>query len=184
MNGTDATLVLNLIDGFRRSQTLFAAIQLGIFDGLRPDGPDVQRLLDACASLGLLAKSDSGYANTEIADTYLRSESPTSLAGYVRFASAGLYLKWANLAKAVGGEAARKSNDLGSLETKPLLRHLFITMKRRRQQAPELLQVGDEPVILFVAACFIRHAQYCGWMNRRDDLVRPSVRKKLSSFFG
>ncbi len=116
---TDPAPVLDLIDGFRRSQTLFAAVQLGIFDGLRPDGPDVQRLLDACASLGLLAKSDSGWANTEIADTYLRSESPSSLAGYVRFASAGLYLKWANLAEAVGGEAARKSNDLGSLETKP-----------------------------------------------------------------
>jgi hypothetical protein len=117
MNRTDATPVLDIIDGFRRSQTLFAAVQLGIFDGARPAGPDIYRLLEACVSLGLLTKSESGFANTEVADTYLRSESPGSLAGYLRFASAGLYLKWANLAEAIGGEAARKSND--TLETKP-----------------------------------------------------------------
>ena len=116
---TDPAPVLDLIDGFRRSQTLFAAVQIGIFDDLRPTGPEVERLLEACASLGLLAKSDRGYANTEIADAYLRTQSPGSLAGYIRFASDGLYLKWANLAEAVGGEAARKSNDPSSLETKP-----------------------------------------------------------------
>ena len=116
---TDPSPVLDLIDGFRRSQTLFAAVQLGIFDGLRPAGPNLERLLEACVSLGLLAKSNSGYANTELANTYLRSESPSSLAGYIRFASAGLYLKWANLAEAVGGEAARESNNAASLETKP-----------------------------------------------------------------
>jgi acetylserotonin O-methyltransferase len=119
MNDIDPTLVLDLIDGFRRSQTLFAAVQLGIFDGLRPDGAEVDRLLEACASLGLLAKSEGGYANTEVGDTYLRSQAPGSLAGYIRFASAGLYLKWANLAEVVGGEAARKLTDPGSLETKP-----------------------------------------------------------------
>jgi acetylserotonin N-methyltransferase len=114
---TDPTLVLDLIDGFRRSQTLFAAVQLGIFDGPRPDGAEVDRLLEACASLGLLTKSEGGYVNTEVADTFLSRKSPQSLAGYIRFASAGLYLKWANLAEALGGEAARKSDQ--SLETKP-----------------------------------------------------------------
>jgi hypothetical protein len=49
--------ILELIDAFRRSKTMFAAVKLGIFDGARPaDCKALARLLDACVALGLLEK--------------------------------------------------------------------------------------------------------------------------------
>jgi acetylserotonin N-methyltransferase len=57
--------ILELIDAFRRSKTMFAAVKLGIFDGLRPaDCKELPRLLDACVALGLLEKRDGAYVNT------------------------------------------------------------------------------------------------------------------------
>lgn len=93
--------VLELIDGFRRSQVLFAAARLGIFDGVRPQAPELERLLEACLSLGLLEKDGAAYRNTPLADRYLRADSPNSLAGYVRQAWARLYPSWARLAATI-----------------------------------------------------------------------------------
>ena len=51
--------ILELIEAFRRSKTMFAAVELGIFDGARPaDCKALPRLLDACVALGLLEKRD------------------------------------------------------------------------------------------------------------------------------
>lgn len=74
--------IIELIEAFRRSKTMFAAVQLGIFDGARPsDCKELPRLLDACVALGLLEKRDGIYVNTPEADKYLRSGSPDSLTG-------------------------------------------------------------------------------------------------------
>ncbi len=54
---TSNNVVLDLIEAFRRSKTMFAAVELGIFDGHRPaDCKELNRLLDACVALGLLEK--------------------------------------------------------------------------------------------------------------------------------
>ena len=54
---TSNNVVLDLIEAFRRSKTMFAAVELGIFDGQRPaDLKELGRLLDACVALGLLEK--------------------------------------------------------------------------------------------------------------------------------
>lgn len=96
-----ATPITELIDGFRRSQTLFAAVKLGVFDGARAPAAELNRLLEACASLGLLEKRGESYVNTALADRYLRSSSPESLAGYIRYASSTLYPLWEHLDSAV-----------------------------------------------------------------------------------
>src|ERR1039457_4747027 len=58
---TTSGLVLDLIEAFRRSKTMFVATSLGIFDGKRPtDVKELARLLDACVALGLLEKRDDG----------------------------------------------------------------------------------------------------------------------------
>lgn len=93
--------VLELLEGYRRSKTLFAAVQLGIFDGARPAGREIARLLDACVSLGLLEKHAGGYRNTPVANEYLASAGPRSLASYVRFSNDVLYPLWGGLEKAV-----------------------------------------------------------------------------------
>ena len=63
---TTSNIVLDLIEAFRRSKTMFAAVELGIFDGKRPARlQGTARLLDACVALGLLEKHGDGeYVNT------------------------------------------------------------------------------------------------------------------------
>lgn len=104
----DPRRILDLVDGFRVSKTLFAAVELGLFDGVRPAGAAASRLLDACVSLELLEKRGSEYVNTPLADEYLRSSSPRTLAGHVRFTNRSLYRRWAGLEDAiVTGEPLR-----------------------------------------------------------------------------
>jgi acetylserotonin N-methyltransferase len=105
----DPTPILELIDGFRRSKTLFAAVKLGIFDGSRPLGFATVRLLEACVGLGLLEKRGSEFVNSALADQYLRSHRPESLAGYARSAGNGLYERWGHLEQAVIDGAVTQS---------------------------------------------------------------------------
>jgi acetylserotonin O-methyltransferase len=116
----DPTPILELLDGFRRSKTLFTAVNLGIFDGVRPRGAAIGRLLEACAGLGLLEKQGSDFVNTPLADKYLRSGCPESLAGYARCASAGLYARWGGLDEAViEGSVKRPSSTQAREEPTP-----------------------------------------------------------------
>jgi len=94
--------ILELIDAFRRSKTMFAAVKLGIFEGARPaDYKALPRLLDACVALGLLEKRDGGYVNTPESDKYLRSDSPDALTGYIHYSNEALFPMWAHLEDAV-----------------------------------------------------------------------------------
>jgi acetylserotonin N-methyltransferase len=94
--------ILELIEAFRRSKAMFAAVKLGIFEGARPaDCKELPRLLDACVALGLLEKRPGGYVNTPQADKYLRSDSPDSLTGYINYSNDALYPMWAHLEDAV-----------------------------------------------------------------------------------
>jgi acetylserotonin O-methyltransferase len=94
--------IIDLIEAFRRSKTMFAAVELGVFEGARPsDCKQLPRLLDACVALGLLEKRGSEYFNTPEADKYLRSESPDSLTGYIHYSNEALYPMWAHLEDAV-----------------------------------------------------------------------------------
>jgi acetylserotonin N-methyltransferase len=96
----DPAPILDLIDAFRRSKTMFVAVKLGIFDGERPQGAAMDRLLDACVGLGLLARRGDEYFNTAVADDYLRRSSPRTLSGYIRYSNA-LYQLWEHLEDAV-----------------------------------------------------------------------------------
>jgi acetylserotonin N-methyltransferase len=98
---TNPEPILEMIEAFRRSKTMFAAVSLGIFDGERPKGVAVDRLLEACVSLGLLEHRDGEFFNTPMADEYLRRSSPHTLSGYIRYSNAALYPMWAHLEDAV-----------------------------------------------------------------------------------
>jgi acetylserotonin N-methyltransferase len=111
MNHTDPSPVIELINAFRRSQTMFTAVSLGVFDLLAASpknaellatetGADLRalrRLLDGCVGLSLLDKSDGLYANTAIAHEYLRKASPNTLAGYILYSKEALYPMWNHL---------------------------------------------------------------------------------------
>ena len=124
----DAALVLDLIEAFRRSKTMFAAVQLGIFDALA-DYPQsaatlakkltlhegaLQRLLNGCVALGLLHNQDGTYFNTPAASKRLISGSADSLADYVRYSDKSLYLLWGQLEEAVRTGSNRWEEVFGS----------------------------------------------------------------------
>ncbi len=105
MSGPDPGPVVDLIEAFRRSKTLFAAVALGLFDclaegsndsvtlarqlGSNPDA--TERLLDACVGLGFLQKQGIVYSNLPVADMYLCRSSLASLCGYILYSSRVLY---------------------------------------------------------------------------------------------
>jgi acetylserotonin N-methyltransferase len=71
-SNADPAVVLDLLESFRRSKTMFAAVSLGIFDALETGpkslsalaielklNPDaLERLLDACVGLQLLERAN------------------------------------------------------------------------------------------------------------------------------
>jgi acetylserotonin O-methyltransferase len=107
--------VLDLIEAFRHSKTMFVALSMGVFERLDESPASAEqlaaklhahagateRLLDACAALGLVTKENGVYANAPVAETYLCAASPHSLYGYIRYSDEALYPMWGNLADAV-----------------------------------------------------------------------------------
>jgi acetylserotonin N-methyltransferase len=79
--------------------------------GADPDALD--RLLAACAALGLLRKDGRVYRNEPVAEAYLRVESPDSLTGYISYSDRALYPMWANLEAAVMEGTHRWSQTFG-----------------------------------------------------------------------
>ncbi len=109
---------------------MFAAVSLGIFDGARPQGAAMDRLLDACVALGLLEKRGDVYVNTPVADEYLRRSSPRSLAGYIAYSNDALYPMWQHLEDAVLEGTNRWSQTFGSEGA--LFSHFFKTEDAKR----------------------------------------------------
>ena len=83
----DPAPVLALLDAFRSSKVMLVGVSLKVFDllerepapadrlaaELRVHREPLERLLDACAGLGLLRKQDGVYKNEPVASTYLSS---------------------------------------------------------------------------------------------------------------
>jgi acetylserotonin N-methyltransferase len=129
---TTSNNVLDLIDAFRRSKTMFAAVELGIFDGRRPaDSKELPRLLDACVALGLLEKRGETYLNTPEADKFLRSDSPDTLSGYIRYSNNALYPMWGHLEDAVREGSHRWTQTFGW--DGPIFSHFFRTEDAMRE---------------------------------------------------
>jgi acetylserotonin N-methyltransferase len=130
----DPAPILDLIEAFRRSKTMFAALEMGIFDGLRPTGAEMVRLLDACVALGLLEKRGEEYINTPAADEYLRRSSPRTLSGYIRYSNNALYPLWAHLEDAVREGTHRWEQTFGPQggTAGALFSHFFKTESAKR----------------------------------------------------
>ena len=111
----DPAVILDLLEAFRRSKTMFAAVSLGVFDALESgpqsvtalatslklDAGALERLLDACVCLQVLAKHGSLYENTPTASAYLCEQSPARMTGYLNYSNAILWKMWGNLEGAV-----------------------------------------------------------------------------------
>jgi precorrin-6B methylase 2 len=104
-----------IIQGFGSYWVLVAAIDLGVFDGLRRIGPapadalaadlDVSgfhlaHLLDALVTFGFLDQLGGVYALTETAERYLCTDGAASMASLVRVAP-GPHANWTDLADTI-----------------------------------------------------------------------------------
>jgi acetylserotonin N-methyltransferase len=127
---SDPAPILELIDAFRRSKTMFTAVSMGIFDGERPQGAAMDRLLDGCVGLGLLAKQGDHYVNTPMADEYISRSSPRTLSGYIRYSNDMLYRLWEHLEDAVIDGSNRWAQTLGTEAA--LFSHFFRTPEAQR----------------------------------------------------
>lgn len=137
--------ILYLVEAFRHSKTMFAAVALGVFDALE-SGPKplstlseelganadaLERLLDACVHLTLLTRSESGYANTPASSAYLTSASPRRLTGYVNYSNAILWKLWGNLEGAIREGTNRWRETYGW--DGPIFDHMFATETSKRE---------------------------------------------------
>jgi acetylserotonin O-methyltransferase len=111
----DPRPVLELLDAFRSSKVMLVAVSLRVFDllermpasaenlatELRVRTEPLQRLLDACAGLGLLRKQGGAYQNEPVASTYLCRGTPDTLAGYILYSDKVLFQLWGQLENAI-----------------------------------------------------------------------------------
>lgn len=138
----EAERIIDLIEAFRRSKTMFVAASLGVFDrtpctlcglaeALNANTDALERLLDACVSLGLLKREGGLFSNTHAADVYLRRSSPDTLVGYVLYSDRVLYALWGRLEDAVR-EGSHRWKQCFNLQG-PLFSHFFRTPEAREE---------------------------------------------------
>jgi acetylserotonin N-methyltransferase len=124
----DSSPVIDLIEDFRRSKAMFAAVSLGVFDTIE-DAPatadkiasvlqlplqSLERLLDACVGLKLLRKNDGSYANEPVASVYLCRRSHRALIGYILYSNDVLFRLWGHLEDAVREGTSRWEQEFGA----------------------------------------------------------------------
>ncbi len=141
----DPAVVLDLLEAFRRSKTMFAAVSLGVFDALqhgprtltdltvelKADADALQRLLEACVGLQLLQRTGADYANTPAAAAYLTQSSPRRLTGYINYSNDVMWRLWTHLEDAVREGTHRWQQAYGW--DGPIFSHFFRTDAARRE---------------------------------------------------
>lgn len=141
----DPSVVLELLEAFRRSKTMFAALKLGVFDALATSPqtadelaqqlgthPEAQRrLLNACVGLKLLTWDGSRYFSTAAATAYLTSTSPQRFTGYINYSNDVMWKLWAHLDDAVREGTHRWQQEFGW--DGPIFSHFFKTEAAKRE---------------------------------------------------
>lgn len=138
----DPSVVLDLILAFRRSKTMFAAVELGVFDqlesgpkqcadvaaALQCDCDALDRLLGACVGLKLLTYDceTSEYENTEVAKELLCSKSPARITGYINCSNDAFWGLWSKLEGAVK-DGSNRWKEVFDWDTDKVFENLFKT---------------------------------------------------------
>lgn len=144
MNIPDPAPIIDLMEGFRRSKTMFAAANLGLFDLLAESPltgaeiasrlkthPDAtQRLLEGCVGLQLLVRQGDRFANSAASDAYLRKSSDRAITGYVLYSNDVLYQLWGHLEDAIREGTPRWEQTFGW--PGPIFEHFFSTPEKMR----------------------------------------------------
>jgi acetylserotonin O-methyltransferase len=171
-NTPDTSVVLELVQAFRRSKAMFTAVQLGIFDQLAAASQSAQqlaaslnlnegalkRLLDGCVSLTLLEHEGDLYRNSPTAARFLVSNSPATLAGYVRYSDQSLYKLWDGLGDAVREGTNRWAATFGGRAS--LFDHYFRDESSTRSFLTGMHGFGQTTSDLIVRAVDLSHFKH------------------------
>lgn len=144
MDLPDSAPVLQLIEDFRRSQAMFTAVSLGVFDALEGapatacelagrlsvQAEPLERLLDTCVGLKLLRRQEGAYENEPVASAYLCRNSPCSLAGYILYSNDVLFRLWAHLEDAIREGTPRWNQAFGTAGS--IFDHFFRTAEAKQ----------------------------------------------------
>jgi acetylserotonin N-methyltransferase len=141
----DPSGILELISAFRRTQILFTACELRLFDQLAEpksadqlavelslNGDALERLLGGCVMLGLLARDGERYVNTPAANRYLTSASPDRMLGYIGYSNAMLWKLWDNLPDAIREGTHRWKQTYGT-DSGSIFKEMYRTDADRRE---------------------------------------------------
>jgi ubiquinone/menaquinone biosynthesis C-methylase UbiE len=126
--------IINLTNAFYESQTLFAALELGIFAFLAEQGPcpakqiaiscglderGTRLLLDGCAALNLVEKTGEDYRNSEESARFLVPGQPGYLGKAIQY-NADVYMAWGRLKELVrsGRPVEKPAIHLGADESR------------------------------------------------------------------
>lgn len=135
----DPTIILDHLEAFRRSKTMFASVDLGVFDALGDksvacdvlasqlgcNADALQTLLESCVAIGLLHRCGNSFQNTAAARTYLCSDSPRRMTGYIQYSNDVMWKMWANLEDAIREGSHRWKQTFGF--DGPIFSHFFRT---------------------------------------------------------
>jgi len=141
----DPAVILDLLEAFRRSKTMFAAVSLGVFDALSSAAADADmlavrlsadrdalvRLLNACVGLQLLRRVGDMYENTPAAAAYLTADSGRRLTGYINYSNNVMWKLWSHLEDAVREGGHRWQQTFGW--DGPIFSHFFKTEEAKRE---------------------------------------------------
>lgn len=141
----DPSPILDLLEAFRRSKAMFAAVSLGVFDALAsgprtlddlaealPADPGaLERLLVACVGLHLLRYRAGKFENSEAADAYLCGNSPRRLTGYLNYSNTVMWKLWEHLEDAVREGTHRWKQVYGW--DGPIFSHFFRNEEAKRE---------------------------------------------------
>jgi acetylserotonin N-methyltransferase len=145
MSSPSPAPIIALIENFRRSQAMFTATELGIFDALAagPATTDqlatqsktspeaLERLLMTCVNLGLLHQAGNKFSNAEVTQAYLVRSSPQAITGYVEYSRRALWQLWGNLPDAIREGTHRWIQTFGGQGE--LFSHYYKTETEKRQ---------------------------------------------------
>eukprot|EP01114_Cavostelium_apophysatum_P023221 TRINITY_DN8686_c0_g1_i1.p1 TRINITY_DN8686_c0_g1~~TRINITY_DN8686_c0_g1_i1.p1 ORF type:complete len:376 (-),score=87.79 TRINITY_DN8686_c0_g1_i1:80-1129(-) len=106
--------LIEMMNAFRKSKVLFAAIKLGVFEtlknpaspvelatNLKCDQTALEGLLNACVHYDLLQKKDNIYSLSSTSTEFLLEKSPYPLTGYAMHSNDVLYKLWDHLEDSV-----------------------------------------------------------------------------------
>jgi acetylserotonin N-methyltransferase len=141
----DPAPVLEHLEAFRRSKTMFAAVSLGVFDALaggpkplavlagelKTNSDALERLLAGCVGLQLLRHIGGSYENTPTATVYLCQNSPRRLTGYINYSNTVMWKLWEHLEDAVR-EGTNRWKQVYGWEG-PIFSHFFRTEEAKRE---------------------------------------------------